>query len=66
MVGMMPDDVFALVVAAGAIAYAWPIAMELFVSWYSGTDHAVKLSWTAYICFVLSVSVAATAIASVF
>lgn len=62
----MPDDVFALVVAAGAIAYAWPIAMELFIAWYSGTDHTVKLPWSAYIVFVLSASVAATAIASVF
>ena len=59
-----PDDVFALVVAAFALSYAYPVAIELFVGWYSGVDRQHQLSGMQCSMFGVSVGVAAAAIAS--
>ena len=60
------DDVFAMLVAAAALSYAYPFAMELFIAWYSGVDRPLVYSPAQCLAFAVSSGVAAAAIVSLF
>lgn len=61
-----PDDVLALLVASAALSFAFPMAFELFVAWYSGVDGALQYSVMQCSLFAVSAGIAGTALASLF
>lgn len=55
-----------MLVAAAALSYAYPFAMELFIAWYSGVDRPLVYSPAQCLAFAVSSGVAAAAIVSLF